>query len=841
MAIAEPDWYSEDFRRLLLADIASQLPGTSTTEIAAFPQEDAWRLLRFASALALSDDTRQLKESYEIVSRLIELFGDELPAMVAAADLIFSRLGNFPGRTLLRNRYRPNGINAPALPQSLFLERLAREAENTIEEGGVSRTLTDFQHRLLRTLAQFPSVSVSAPTSAGKSFVMGLDLLRRLSGSTPSCVVYVVPTRALIREVSLEVRRKLKESRFENVPVRTVPFPLSPAKATKGAVFVLTQERLMSFLHAREGERWITTLVVDEAQGVRDEARGVILQTAVEAVLIRFPKIEIHFASPLARNPDFLLQLIQRENVGSAFIEEISPVSQNLILVSPVFRKPSLIDVEAIFDGETVHVGRRTMPVKLNTGVYSSRAAFAWTVTGEDECTVVYADAADDAEELAKAMVANRPSPHDVPAEIRELIEYVRTEVHEDYPLIDCLPHGVAFHYGPMPAIVRSRVEDLCKARLIKIVCCTSTLLQGVNLPTRHIIIENPKRGIGKPMKRRDFLNLAGRAGRLLKEFHGNVWCFRPAAWEEKSFAGEPLQEIESAVDVAMADGGTIVQKVLNEEAKGRELDYGEATLGKLYADYIRANRTIAESTWKTDQNASTLAQTELMLKALDISLPDEILNENRSVRPDRLQNLFNFLKEIPDPRAWMPLRPGLPESNDRMGQIIQLLLERLGGEANQRHIYLKQLAIKWIYNMPLSAIISQHIAYNELRGETTPRSTLIRRLLTDLETDIRFRLVKYYLAFGSVLELALRERGFKHEAEQIEPFHVYLECGASDRVALNLIALGLSRSTALALRSIISFPHEATPEDCLATLSTIDIATLKIPSLSRREVADLL
>lgn len=116
----------------------------------------------------------------------------------------------------------------------------------------------------------------------------------------------------------------------------------------------------------------------------------------------------------------------------------------------------------------------------------------------------------------------------------------------------------------------------------------------------------------------------------------------------------------------------------------------------------------------------------------------------------------------------------------------------------------------------------------------------MIRELLGDLEQDIRFRLVKYYMAYNSVLDLVLRERGDAATADALEPFHVYLECGASDPVALSLIALGLSRATALALRGKVQFPDEASPEDCLAILATLDLSTLAIPALCLREVKDL-
>ena len=146
-----------------------------------------------------------------------------------------------------------------------------------------------------------------------------------------------------------------------------------------------------------------------------------------------------------------------------------------------------------------------------------------------------------------------------------DFIEFLAEHVHEDYDLIKTLSRRVAFHYGVMPPIVRSRVEDLFESGKLKYICCTSTLLHGVNLPARHVVIERPNKGNGQPMPRADFLNLAGRAGRLLKEFQGNVWCLQPEQWKVRSFEGDPLQDISSAFERALADGGTLIRQFLQK------------------------------------------------------------------------------------------------------------------------------------------------------------------------------------------------------------------------------------------------------------------------------------
>ncbi|MBI5433284.1 MAG: DEAD/DEAH box helicase [Planctomycetes bacterium] len=727
------------------------------------------------------------------------------------------------------------------VPPQLALERIARELENrTLGAASEVVTLTDFQYKLFDELAGSQSVSVSAPTSAGKSFVMGLDLVRRLRSEPRACVVYLVPTRALIRQVSRDLREHLRKSGLDGVPVRTVPFPIDVSRATQGAVFVLTQERLISLLYSPGIDQPISTLVVDEAQGISDGARGVMLQTSIEIVRSRFPHAEIHFAMPMATNPELLLETIGRRASGHTLSLSQSPVAQNVILVSEVSRQPRHAEFSLVADGKTLDLGQRELEFELRGSSHTQRAMLARAVTSEGESAILYANTASEAEKLAAALVELIP-PRDAPDErIRELIEFIQTEVHPEYPLITCLPSGVAYHYGVMPAIVRARIEDLFRSGKLRYLCCTSTLLQGVNLPARHIVVENPKRGVSRPMERRDFLNLAGRAGRLLHEFHGNVWCLRPAKWQNASFAGDQTYEVQTAVDSAMEDGGRIVQRVANNEASASELDYGEAMLGKLYCDFVCENQDLTSSRWRTRENAATLEATARALSAMKVTLPARILQANRAVRPDRLQELYEYFSREADLGLLAPLAPYAVGANDRLGKIIQTVETILGGVQNDSHRFYKQLAIQWVYDKRLSQIIARHIEYQRSRGGSQSVSSMIRELLEVLEENIRFRLVKYFMAYNSVLAHAMRMRGDDMAAETLEPLHVYLECGASNRIALNLIALGLSRATALAVHQQIEFPEDATPEDCLAVLRVTDVRLLSMPRLCAREIMEL-
>lgn len=830
------------YRRLVESDLRREVMKQKANSV---PLADIAYLISTASRLALNATAdselagAECQLAYDIAARAPRFANGSSPTVIPLCECILARIGNFPARNLLRQAVKSN-MNRIIDP-FLELETAVREEENRSQDTPEGVTLTDFQVRLLKLLREKTSVSVSAPTSAGKSFTLELELLHRFSRPDPYLAIFLVPTRALIRQVSVDLADLFRRNKIECSVLSSLSIPENPENdKSRRFIFVFTQERFATFLAYALPDLVIDAIIVDEAQEIGKERRGITLERVIRLATRRFPAVQLFFSSPLRTNPEYLLSLFGRVDSSSAqFVEHQRPVTQNIILIKQVKGETSQASLESLTDVGTIDLGTVELPFKFR-GRYVVNLAKHFA--GPDDVSILYCNRPSEADKTARELSELFEDAED--EELDDFGEFLRQEVHRFYRLGAMVRKGIAFHYANIPQIVRSRIEDLAKRRKIRFVCCTSTLLQGVNLPAKNIFLENPKTGQGESGKIQpgDFWNLVGRAGRLNQEFSGNVFCIYGKKWDTDPLAGGRMMPIESAFQIALSlrAGELAVWATTPPASADGSEAWAEQAFANIYADYITTKTRLSDSIEDASIQKHLAAVDSASEKAYaNRTLADEIFTNNMYVHPARLEELADVFRKAPQISTLCPLMPAARDY-DNLEQVFKVIDDIFTKSGNRRYRYFAFLALKWMNGDSIRQLVRSRLEYRKIPNEETVVNDEIRDLFREIEEDLRYRYVKYAGIYLQVLSSVLKEKGETARAEKLPPLHTFLEFGASDQVLINLMCLGLSRTSAILLKNTTSLPSDMSLQLCRQYIEAINLDRIAIPGICKAEISRL-
>lgn len=127
------------------------------------------------------------------------------------------------------------------------------------------------------------------------------------------------------------------------------------------------------------------------------------------------------------------------------------------------------------------------------------------------------------------------------PHELLRLVFLASQHFGTESVLAQAAALGIFVHHGTTPQGLRLSVEHAMQQELIKLVICTSTLAQGVNLPIRYLVVSGVNQGADQ-IKTRDFQNLIGRAGRAGMHTEGLVIFADPRVMDNRQREGWRLR-----------------------------------------------------------------------------------------------------------------------------------------------------------------------------------------------------------------------------------------------------------------------------------------------------------
>lgn len=761
---------------------------------AALSEKEFYDILRFADVLCRGKTAHGRNKAYKIISLLYDFYKED-PFFQYCGDIVLTKLGIFPTLSLLSNQSIVHSTTEVAL------EKTVKETYQISPFEG--KVFTDAQYRLFEKLKNSNHYSFSGPTSFGKSFVMEAFINYIIEERKASDnIVILVPTRALINQVSAKLKQEITNQKYKVLTHPVVP-PMYRARNYR-YVFVFTPERWISYI-SENTNPVITYMFIDEAHKIvsQKDSRAPLYYHAI--LLAERKNVNLFFASPNIPNAEVFLQLFEKSQEESMVIYD-SPVAQNRYYID-------FIEKRAMLFSDT----GREITLPYDTSPKQGILRHLLIELGNGYQNIVYCNTIDDT--INFSLQFSQKLPIKKNAQIDDLIKLIKSFVHKDYYLIDCLQHGVAFHFGRLPQRIREQVESLFAKGIIDYVFCTSTLLEGVNLPAKNIFILNNAIGMSK-FSDIDFWNLAGRAGRLSKEMSGNIICVRVE--DKKNRWDNPAKDLNVVRNKKISNRlpsvikgeknfytnlGNAIQGTpfTNKNASQTEKDIWNHYSNILYIHQIGKSESILINSF-LKKNIKAKQILEAVSKSNEIPL--FILEQCSTIKP-KYQNALWHSRQL-EPLPHEVSRDSCQSILDRLYDTYNWKSEESGGRNpmvrdRTRLQYLSILMFSWVQGIPLNMIINNLIRYYKQKGNIYNNGNyvvfdeksrdhiniVINNLMSDIDTALRFKIKNYLLNYSLICSSRLGKED--SSANWVD----YLEYGTTDPLVIDLQTLGIPRHLA--------------------------------------------
>ena len=359
-----------------------------------------------------------------------------------------------------------------------------------------------------------PFFSYSGPTSMGKSFVAQTYIRERIENGSTDNFVILVPTKALINEVRSNMFEGLQnELTAKNYRIVSAIGEIY-LHQDHHFIFIMTPERMHHLLIERP-DLTINFVFIDEAHKISERGGRGSYYYKVISQLRRLEKVPtIIFASPNIPNPEIYLRTIPGVQPSKVhrLASRFTPVSQFKFFMDLPNNK-MYIHNEHTKALEYVY----RVPAEMTLSKIIQRV-------GKGKQNVVYCSSRQKVVNYAMEYAKNLRPLNSPP--LTKLANDIRNDVHNECYLADLIEKGIAYHVGYLPANIRLRIEKSFEDGDLRTIFCTSTLVEGVNLPADNLFITSYRNGITN-MDEVEFRNLVGRVGRIKYNLFGNVFLLR--------------------------------------------------------------------------------------------------------------------------------------------------------------------------------------------------------------------------------------------------------------------------------------------------------------------------
>lgn len=374
------------------------------------------------------------------------------------------------------------------------------------------------------------NIIVTMPTSAGKSFLAELAIIKSLERNINNKCIYVAPSRALCGELEDKLFLRFRRLGY-NVSsiVDTDDNQFENDNISNSNVIVVTPEKLDLLIRRNKDIiNHIDLVIFDEFHKIASNSRGWLLETLITwfAINQEYNYNKIILMSAIVGNADSINIWIGNDQF-KPIVSDWSP--NRRVYAAVIENRNSRQELSNFSLRYRYHNTTREIE-----DIFAISKQQGWTKYDichrfiqylNDDKILVYFTQKTDLESFV-----NRASIYMESKNNEYLIilkSFLAQRLGEDHPLTKNIEYGIAYHHGDLPIEVRKEIERHYRAGHISILACTTTLSDGINLPIKNFILGTFTTYYGNKISESDFKNIIGRAGRAYIDTEGRIFLMK--------------------------------------------------------------------------------------------------------------------------------------------------------------------------------------------------------------------------------------------------------------------------------------------------------------------------
>ena len=396
-----------------------------------------------------------------------------------------------------------------------------------------------------RAVDQADDLVVSLPTSAGKTRIAELCILRCLAGGKR--VAFITPLRALSAQTETTLQRtfgplgKTISALYGSIGVSG----FDEDAIRESDIVVATPEKL-DFALRNDPSLLddVGLLVFDEGHMIGLNEREVRYEVQIQRLLRRTDAHERRIVCLSAILPDGdqlddFAGWLRRDHPGGLIKHDWRPTRLRfgeVVWATPNARLNLRVGeerpwVQRFLTG--VAPPTWVPPKRRRTRLFPNDQrelclATAWRLVDDGQTVLIFCPERRSVEPFADVIVdlhergALRSLLEADPAVLATAIALGEEWLGPNSAILKCLRLGVALHHGALPTAYRKEIEGLLRSNILKVTISSPTLAQGLNLSATAVVMHSLHRA-GTRIDISEFKNVIGRAGRAYVDVEGVV------------------------------------------------------------------------------------------------------------------------------------------------------------------------------------------------------------------------------------------------------------------------------------------------------------------------------